>query len=82
MGFVLHLEESVYKIQVVHLLICFCAAPGRVCLQELLCCSWTCLCKIAFVLLLDVSVYNSSGAAFFTHAKHVVKKFLLMLSIS
>jgi hypothetical protein len=48
---------------VLHLYVCFCAAPGRVCLQKLFCCSWTCLSTKAFVLLLDVSVYNSSAAA-------------------
>ncbi len=57
---------SVCKILVVHLLTCFCAALRLVCLQELLCCSWTCLCKIAFVLLLDMSVYNSSCCFFYS----------------
>jgi hypothetical protein len=37
-----------------------CAATGRICLQELLCCTWTCLSTVQEpVLLLCVSVYKS-----------------------
>jgi hypothetical protein len=71
MGLVLHLEESVCKILVVHLLICFYAALGRVCLQELLCCSWTCLCTIAPVLLFLFML--STWEKISTHAEHKLK---------
>jgi hypothetical protein len=70
----------------------FCAAPGRVCLQKLLRCSWMCLSTKICILLLKLSVYNDFvllldvpvNNSFYAAPERVclTKAFMLLLYVS